>query len=133
MTLTIVLCGSREWNNFYEIRAFLKSLLLEFKAPEIIVVHGGCRGADKIGGFIAKTLGMNVFEEKADWMKYGKNAGPIRNKLMLDKYDPDLVVAFHNDLEHSKGTKDMVERSKMQGRYTKVISCFSSDNRREKE
>jgi len=31
---------------------------------------------------------------------------------MLNKYKIDVVVAFHNDLAHSKGTKDMVERAK---------------------
>ena len=30
---------------------------------------------------------------------------------MLDEGKPDLVIAFHNDLPKSKGTKDMVKRA----------------------
>ena len=44
----------------------------------------------------------------ANWVKYGRAAGPIRNRRMLELVPPDLVVAFHDDLESSRGTKDMV-------------------------
>ena len=38
-------------------------------------------------------------------------AGPIRNQRMLVEGKPDLVIAFHDDLESSRGTKDMIKRS----------------------
>jgi len=31
---------------------------------------------------------------------------------MLDEGQPDLVVYFHDDIENSKGTKDMITRAK---------------------
>lgn len=127
--MNILICGDRNYTDFGEIGHFLQSLLLEFKPNEVTVIEGGCTGADSIAGFAAKGLGMNVIEEKADWNKYGKSAGPIRNQLMLDKYKPNLIVAFHNDLEHSKGTKDMVERAKNQGFYTKVFSTVCEENK----
>jgi hypothetical protein len=104
------------------IKNYLQSLTRNTYPKQLTIIEGGCRGADKIGGWLAKELGMNVIEEKADWFKYGKAAGPIRNQLMLDKYRPELVVAFHNDLEHSKGTKDMLYRAKEQGFETRLIT-----------
>lgn len=47
----------------------------------------------------------------AKWKEFGRAAGPIRNQQMLDEGKPELVLAFHDDLENSKGTKDMVGRA----------------------
>lgn len=57
----------------------------------------------------------------ADWKQYGKAAGPIRNKQMLDEGQPDLVLCFHDDIEKSKGTKNMYELAKARGIKTKLI------------
>ena len=54
---------------------------------------------------------MKVIKFPAEWDKYGKAAGVLRNQQMLDDGHPDLVVYFHKDLENSKGTKDMVTRA----------------------
>ena len=51
----------------------------------------------------------------ADWDRHGKAAGPIRNQRMIDT-GVDLVVAFHDDLEHSKGTGHMVKIARLHGR-----------------
>jgi hypothetical protein len=81
---------------------------------EILVIHGAARGADRIAGEEAAKIG---FEVKAfpisseDWAHFKGGAGPIRNQLMLDEGKPDLVLAFHSNLEESKGTKDMVNRA----------------------
>jgi hypothetical protein len=120
--MKILICGDRNWNHVELIKHYLQSLTLNTYPKQITIIEGGCRGADKISGWLAKDLGMNVIEEKADWFKYGKAAGPIRNQMMLDKHKPILVVAFHNDLEHSKGTKDMLERAKKANVKTLLIS-----------
>ena len=54
---------------------------------------------------------MNIIKFPADWNKYGKAAGVLRNQQMLDEGHPDLVVYFHKDIENSKGTKDMIIRA----------------------
>jgi len=45
----------------------------------------------------------------ADWGKYSKSAGYIRNKQMLAEGKPDLVVAFPG----GKGTANMVKLAKL--------------------
>lgn len=101
----ILVCGSRDWNDFGKIKMTLLSC-----TKDDVVIHGGCRGADNIAGFIAKKMGLKVEVYKADWSTYGKGAGPIRNQQMLDEGKPDIVYAFHPDIENSLGTKDMIRR-----------------------
>lgn len=116
-TQPILICGDRYWNDFKTIDSYLSSL-----PKESVIIEGGCRGADEISGYLAHQKGMTVFVEKAEWFKYGAAAGPIRNQLVLDKHKPQIVVAFHNDLEHSKGTKDMLNRAQKAGVKTLVIT-----------
>ena len=54
-------------------------------------------------------MGVPVEVYPADWTRYGKPAGPIRNRQMLNEGKPDMVIAFHDDLSVSVGTKDMVD------------------------
>ncbi len=55
---------------------------------------------------------MPVEAYPAEWARYHHAAGPIRNKQMLTEGKPDLVIAFHNDIEKSKGSKNMVALAK---------------------
>jgi hypothetical protein len=107
---TILICGDRNWNDVPTIEHYLDTLPKDTR-----IIEGGCRGADEISGWLARKRGFTVIVEKANWLKFGKAAGPIRNQLMLDVYKPDLVVAFHNDLAHSKGTSNMVNLATNQG------------------
>ena len=56
-------------------------------------------------------LGFEIVKFPAQWTLHGLSAGHIRNSEMLKEGKPDLVIAFHNDLSSSKGTKNMVEKS----------------------
>jgi hypothetical protein len=114
--MRVIICGSRNWNNFKVIEDFILTL------PEgTVIIEGDCAGADKISGYLGRQHGYTVIRVSAKWEKYGVAAGPIRNQEMLDTYKPNLVVAFHNDIEHSKGTKDMIERATKFGIETKII------------
>ena len=106
MTDNIVLVtGSRYWTNRQTIHDTLKEL-----PKDTLIIQGGARGADTLAREVAEELGLEVKTFKAEWDKYGRSAGPIRNQRMLDETHPSLVLVFHSDIEHSKGTKDMVER-----------------------
>ena len=106
----VLICGDRNWTDRGPIEAYLASLTPEFT----VVVHGGARGADMIGGEVAKQMGMAVEQYSANWKQYGKAAGPIRNCQMLDS-QIDLVVWFHDNIESSKGTKNMIVQAKKAG------------------
>ncbi len=120
--VTILVCGSRNWTDYKTIFDFLNGLQCEYKPNQITIVEGDCKGADKAAGSIAVYLRYNKVRVPADWQQNGKAAGPIRNQEMLDKYKPSMVVAFHNDYENSKGTKDMCERAKAANIYTVLVT-----------
>jgi hypothetical protein len=114
--IIVLICGDRNWNNFKVIEDFILTL-----PPNSIIIEGDCRGADKISGYLGRQHGYHVVAVSAKWEKYGDAAGPIRNQEMLDTYHPELVVAFHNHIEDSKGTKDMVTRATRIGIEVKII------------
>ena len=87
-------------------KSFIESLPLD-----TIIIEGECIGADKQSRIFAEKRGIQVLQFPADWKKYGKGAGPIRNTQMLIEGKPDIIVAFHNDIENSKGTKNMIIQS----------------------
>lgn len=105
--MRVLCCGDREWKNQDRIRYVLSSL----RNIEV-VIEGECRGADLLSRAVAEALHLPVLRFPADWDRYGKVAGPVRNQRMLDEGKPDLVVAFHNNLQESKGTRDMVNRAR---------------------
>ena len=101
-----LVCGDRNWKDSEKIESFLKSII--FINPNSTLSVGGCSGADKIAEQIGKSMGFNIIIFNAKWNLYGKAAGPMRNIEMLNQ-SPDLVVAFHSNIESSKGTKHTVK------------------------
>ncbi len=105
----VLVCGSREWSDVGPIMRRLREL------PKLCtILEGGCRGADLLARHVAEGLGHDVIEFPANWVGRGKPAGPFRNAKMLDM-KPDLVLAFHHDIEKSAGTKDCVRQAKERG------------------
>ncbi len=95
--------------------------------PDTTVVEGGAAGIDKSAALSARHYGHRLKEYPADWGKYGKAAGPIRNQQMLDENpDIDLVIAIHEDPTLGRGTKDMVSRSRL---AKKPVSIFITEEK----
>lgn len=57
------------------------------------LVHGGCRGADKLAADWAKANAVPTTTFNAAWNLYGAAAGPRRNREMVNS-GIDLLVAF---------------------------------------
>lgn len=109
--MRILICGDRNWNKKDETEKLLRYVL----KPGDVVIHGAARGADQMAARIAKSMGLKVVPYPADWTKYRRGAGPIRNSEMLTKGKPEMVLALHADLENSKGTKDMTQKAMAAG------------------
>lgn len=114
--MTVVVCGGREWTDKVTIEERLRQL-----PEDTTLIHGDCRGADRIAGEIGKRLGHRVVAVPAQWDIYGRGAGHIRNAAMVGM-NPDLVIAFHEDIEQSKGTRDMVRRSRKAGIPVEIVN-----------
>jgi len=121
-SIKILICGSRDWSD----RAVIIDRFASFP-PKIMIIHGGCRGADTIAGEVALSLGMEVKCFPANWGEYGRGAGPRRNQAMIDEGKPNLVIAFHDDLASSRGTRDMVARAMKSGIPVEVVTGRSDE------
>lgn len=105
--MKVLICGSREYDNWQFFCAELDRLRERIKYDTII--HGDAPGTDTMAGVYARQRDIPLEVYPADWDQFGKAAGPIRNKQMLDEGKPDLVIAFLS--KDSKGTKDMISQS----------------------
>ena len=105
--MRILICGDRNWRRMDVIERELKKF-----PPDTIVIHGACRGADTLGGFVADKLGFKVIPFPAKWSIYGRGGGVVRNQQMIDDGKPDMVLAFHENIGESRGTRDMLNRAK---------------------
>ena len=113
--MKVLVCGDRNWAREAPIRERLSTL-----PKDAIIIEGGARGADTLARHAAEYLGLKVVEFPADWDRHGRAAGPIRNRQMLDE-KPDLVIAFHPDLDSSRGTADTVREARRRGILVEVI------------
>lgn len=101
MTLRILVTGSRSWTDVDAVGAALLAVGREF-APhpsDVIIVHGGARGADTIAGRWAREFGIAEEVHEPDWST-GRAAG-IRRNLAMVEAGADVCVAFIRN--HSRG------------------------------
>jgi SLOG family YspA-like protein len=106
--MRILVCGSRSWLDMNAILEQLKLHTAGVSASEVELIHGNAAGADVLGAAAGAVLGFKIYSYPADWRKYGRAAGLIRNKQMLEA-KPDLVLAFWDG--ESRGTRDMIRRA----------------------
>lgn len=119
MKLAIV--GSRAFNDSFAMIEWLYFFISGYEnlwEEKIEVISGECpKGAD----FIAKKAAL-ISEIKytgfpADWGKYGKAAGFIRNQQIVDACD--MVLAFWDG--KSKGTQDTINKAKKAKKPTFIV------------
>ena len=89
----------------------MDKLLINKQDDEIAVVCGEARGADTLGRRYAEENGYQVLSFPANWDKYGKRAGYIRNAEMAE--NADALVVFWDG--KSRGTKNMIELASNKG------------------
>src|ERR1700722_4889245 len=132
----VLCCGERNWDDQKKVDRALRHE--HKKHPIDFVIEGGQStprgwpkfqppyGADYQTKIAAQKLGIQVIECPANWVKFKKGAGPIRNSQQLRlavtlaiegghmSNGPEqklnlLVFAFHSNIKKSKGTKNMVD------------------------
>ena len=105
----VIVCGGRDFKDEELCYASLDKLLNNIGNIEI--VSGNASGADTFGEKYAEKNGFEVKIFKPDWKKYGRAAGPIRNREMLEYAlaENAIVVAFWDG--KSKGTKNMISQA----------------------
>ncbi len=109
MIYKVVIGGCREFKDYGVLCEFADTCLTRLAAQgDICIVSGGCRGVDEMGERYAAERGYAVERHPADWKRYGRSAGPRRNREMVEL--ADYVIAFWDG--RSRGTRSLIESAK---------------------
>lgn len=113
--MIVAIIGSRKITSMgvvnATIRAGMKSLGI--RGSDITsIISGGAKGVDTIVKDIALVCNIPFKEYQADWNKYGRRAGFVRNTEMADV--ADVVIAVWDG--ESKGTQHMIKESMNKGK-----------------
>ena len=111
--MKVIVVGSRSICNYSFVSASIDSS--GFLISEII--SGVAKGVDLLGEKYAREHNIPIKQFYPDWNKYGKSAGFIRNKQMVDY--ADAVICIWDGV--SKGTKHTIDLAK---KYNKKLRVF---------
>ena len=100
--MRVAIVGSREGIDPLWVRRMVSKIAEKY--PHATIVSGGARGVDTEAEKAAVFFGLptNIFP--ADWNRFGKRAGFLRNKTIVENCD--IVVAFTTG---SKGTAHTIK------------------------
>jgi hypothetical protein len=102
--------GSRNFNDYKLLCTVITNWIKENGSIKKIV-SGGCKGADTLAEKYADENKIEFVVHNAEWDKYGKAAGPIRNKKIVD--DVTHLIAFPEKI--SLGTANTIGLAKRKG------------------
>lgn len=106
----VIIAGSRSLEDYELVKAYADFKLSNIE-DEIEIVSGTASGADALGERYAKEKGFRIKRFPAEWDKYGRKAGPMRNRLMAEY--ADALLAYWDG--KSRGTKNMIELARGKG------------------
>lgn len=107
----VIIAGGRYFSDYELLKEKCDEFLQDKTYEEIVIISGHASGADSLGERYAQEKGFKIETYPADWKKYGRAAGPIRNEQMANI--ANALVAFWDG--KSKGTKSMISLAKKKG------------------
>lgn len=116
--IKVIVAGTRTFNDYELLKAELNIRIVPGAFNRTVEIVSGCaNGADTLGEKYANEYGFLIKKFPADWDKYGKKAGYIRNNKMA-KYATHCVVFWDGK---SKGTEMMIKLAKENGLITQAV------------
>lgn len=115
--MKVAIVGYRKFKDY---QSFEKSVNEIFTCNDISpyeIVSGGAEGADTLAEIYANEYCIPLTIFRAEWNKYGRSAGPKRNKLIVDR--ADVIIAFLSN--ESKGTVSTINLAKNANKRVFVI------------
>lgn len=113
----VIIAGNREFNDYDMLRRCVDTILHDDFAAHtpLEFVSGHAHGADELGEkyFHKQINGTGDYKLTlfpADWGKYGRSAGPIRNREMVNYAGDDgVLIAFWDGT--SPGTRNVINEA----------------------
>ena len=102
-TMLVIIAGSRHFDDLQ----VLEDAVEDSGFNITCVVSGAAKGVDLLGERWAQARGIGIRSFPADWDRYKRGAGPIRNEEMA-KVAGGLIAL---PCQCSRGTKDMIRRA----------------------
>ena len=106
--MKVLICGSRNITDL----ALVSQAVSHSGIIPTHIISGGARGIDRLAYAYAVSRGIGFTEYPADWDRYGKRAGFIRNYAMVGA--ADAVIAVWDGT--SPGTKHSIEFARSCGK-----------------
>lgn len=103
--IKLIVAGPRDYHDQENVFRHIHMFQDKFGIDEII--SGGASGVDALAEEYASLHQIPFKLFPADWEKYGKAAGPIRNQQMAEY--GNVLLAFDRG---TKGTKNMIETAR---------------------
>ena len=119
MSFKVIIAGGRDFNDYKALKEYMNNYLEKYIKLKyrIFIVSGRAKGADSLGEKYAKEHGFGLILKPANWDKYGKRAGYLRNSEMADI--ANACVAFWDG--KSRGTKHMIDLAKKKQIFLRVV------------
>lgn len=117
----LLIAGTRTYEDYLEFSTICDRMLS--RQDHIMIVSGGANGTDSMAKRYAKDHDIPIKEFQAEWDKYGKSAGYIRNKAMheyISHYMKRGVLLFWDGESH--GTKHSIQLS---AQYNNPIKIYN--------
>jgi hypothetical protein len=112
-----IFAGSRNYHGYATIAVHARQMVVEH-GRDIVFISGDAKtGADALIKLWCIRNRQPVIPVPAQWTKFSKNAGFIRNTLM-SRMGTHLVAFWDGQ---SRGTKHMIEQAKFRNLAVKVI------------
>lgn len=113
----VIIAGTRTFDDYGMLCRSADYWLSEKRTKRrIVIVSGAAKGADALGEQYARERGYKLQRYPADWEKYGRAAGPIRNEVMAQ--NADALIAYWDG--RSPGTWNMIELARNYGLKVRV-------------
>jgi hypothetical protein len=107
-----LICGDLNWTNDQMIKAKISTL-----SQDTIVITRGCEGVESLAEKCAKKRNMAV-------QRFSTVGKPVKNAELLKFGNPDVVWAFHTNINASPVTKNLVELARTCGFNTEMIKLL---------
>ncbi len=82
-----------------------------FSGRVTMLLEGGARGIDRAARLWAEREGVDVATISPDWVRYGRAAGPVRNRAMVGQAN-GLLLLGNASTRGSKSVLGLAERAR---------------------
>lgn len=113
--MKLAIIGTRTFTDYNRLE---QTLLELYPANQITqIISGGAQGTDALAERFAQQYHLPITIHEAQWSRYGRSAGPIRNQLIVN--EADHVIAFWDG--HSPGTRCTIELAQKANKPVEII------------